>query len=95
MSEFLKQMIIKKLKQLTKDELLELANRYQFAITLDEAQCIIQYIQTNSIDPFSSHGRHKLILELTRITNEETAFYANELFIQMIKRYHLTHLFKD
>jgi|GEM_PF-1255116 len=95
MSEFLKQMIIKKLKQLTKEELLELANKYHFNLTFDEAYQIIHYIQTNSIDPFSTYGRNELVLELTQITNKETALQANQLFVQMIERYHLTHLFND
>lgn len=93
LSGFVKKMAIKKLKQITNSELLEYAEEYNFSITNEESIKIINYIQNHEINPFETSRRIELFKELAKITNQETANKANELFIQIIKSYHLEHLF--
>ncbi|SFA70674.1 Protein of unknown function [Lentibacillus halodurans] len=94
MSTFIKQMINKKLKQLSPDELLYYARQYNFSISKEQARLITAYLRQNPIDPFDPGKRAKMFKELARITDQETANQAQSLFQKMIKSYGAEHLFK-
>ncbi|WP_188453641.1 DUF2624 domain-containing protein [Virgibacillus oceani] len=93
MSTFIKEMIAKKLKQLTSDELLHYSKKYGFNLSQAEAQSITKYLKTQQIDPFSSQDRVKMLKELARITDLQTAKKAQKLFEEIIKSYGLEYLF--
>lgn len=95
MSHFLKEIIIKRLKSLSEQELVKYASDYGFSISTEEARQITQYVKNNDIDPFQSSGRMALLKELTKITDIETARKAQRLFNEIIKTYGLEHLFKE
>lgn len=94
MSQFLKEMIIRRLKALTEGELLKYAHQYGFSISESEASQIVQYIKHNPIDPFHASGRLVLLKELSHITDIKTAQQAQQLFNKMIQTYGLDHLFE-
>ncbi|TMN20982.1 DUF2624 family protein [Lentibacillus cibarius] len=93
MSAFIKQLVTNKLKQLSSDELLYYAHEYNFSITRKQANAITTYLQSHSIDPFSSDDRSKMFRELARITDRDTANKAQLLFQETIKAYGLEYLF--
>ncbi|GAA0441019.1 MAG: DUF2624 domain-containing protein [Bacillota bacterium] len=94
MSNFIKEMIRRKLAQLTAPELLHYSNQYGFSLSNNEAQQIITYLKKNNVDPFSSHGREKMLRDLALITDQATAKKAQKLFNELIKSYGLGHLFE-
>lgn len=93
MSQFLKDMIMRKLKELSEAELLHYAKQYGFSITQDEVRQIIHYLRHHPVDPFHAAGRLELLKALSQITNLETAKQAQALFTKMIQAYGLEHLF--
>ncbi|MFD2759438.1 DUF2624 domain-containing protein [Lentibacillus juripiscarius] len=93
MSSFIKQFVKTKMKQLSADELLHYAHEYNFSISRKQANAITSYLQTHTVDPFSSRSRKKMFRELARITDENTAKKAEKLFQETIKAYGLEHLF--
>lgn len=93
MSIFIKGLISQKIKQLTPEELLHYAKQYGFSITDSEAQSIASYVKSHPLDPFNSNDRMKMLQELTRITNADTAKKAQRLFNELIQSYGLGHLF--
>jgi two-component SAPR family response regulator len=95
MSIFIKEFVSKKLKQVTTDELLHYGKEYGFAISRKEAEKIVHYLKTNTVDPFHSEGRKKMLKELARITDVKTAKKAQKLFHQLIKSYGLEHLLES
>lgn len=94
MSTFIKQMITKKIRGLTPDELLHYAGQYNFSISRKQAKEITAYLQQTAVDPFDPDFRAKMFKELARITNDETADKAQLLFQKIIKSYGVEHLFK-
>ncbi|MEC5422238.1 DUF2624 domain-containing protein [Virgibacillus sp. C22-A2] len=93
MSTFIKDLITKKLKQLTPGELLHYGKQYGFKLTQEEAQQITTYLKNNRVDPFNTGGRKIMLKELAKITDVETAKKAQKLFDKLIKSYGLDHLF--
>ncbi|RYG74714.1 DUF2624 domain-containing protein [Lentibacillus lipolyticus] len=93
MSSFIKQLVTSKLKQLSPDELLHYAHEYNFSISRKQANAITSYLESHTVDPFSSSSRKKMFQELARITDRNTAIKAEKLFKETIKAYGLEHLF--
>ncbi|WP_099158524.1 DUF2624 domain-containing protein [Virgibacillus ndiopensis] len=93
MSTFIKEMIGKKMKQLSPDELLHYSKKYGFNLSKNEAQNITKYLKNNQINPFSAQDRVIMLKELARITDLQTAKKAQKLFEEIIKSYGLEHLF--
>ncbi|GAB4073432.1 hypothetical protein GCM10028778_09460 [Barrientosiimonas marina] len=93
MSTFIKQMVRSKLQQLTTDELLYHAQKYHFSINRKQATDITAYLQQASIDPFDPASRDKMVQELARITDDETADQAETLFQKIVAAYGLDDLF--
>ncbi|HLQ97884.1 MAG TPA: DUF2624 domain-containing protein [Candidatus Dormibacteraeota bacterium] len=93
MSIFIKEIIKRKLNQITVGDLLQYGEQYGFSLTHTEAEKIVQYLKTNHIDPFNKHDRTKMFQALTEITDQNTAHKAQNLFDEMIHSYGLEHLF--
>lgn len=93
MSIFIKELINKKLNELTLQELLYYSSEYGFSITQGEAKQILMYIKKNRIDPFDQKNREKLFQDLALITDHDTATKAQNLFDEIISSYGLDHLF--
>ncbi|MFD1363037.1 DUF2624 domain-containing protein [Lentibacillus salinarum] len=94
MSTFIKQMVNKKIKQLTPDELLHYAQQYNFSISREQAKAITAYLHQIDIDPFDPGFRAKMFKELARMTDKNTADQAQSLFQKIIKSYGIEALFK-
>lgn len=89
----IKELINTKIKTLTVHELMKYANEYGFSLSRDQAEEIIKYYRTHDIDPFDSEERMNFFKQLAYITDQDTARKAHRLFIEMIRRYNLEHLF--
>ncbi len=93
MSIFIKELIKRKLNQISVADLLQYAEQYGFSLTKTEAEKIVMYLRTNNIDPFNKNDRTKMFQALTQITDINTANKAQNLFDEMIHSYGLEHLF--
>lgn len=93
MSVFLKEIITNKLKKLSSEEILHYGHQYGFKISKREAAEITNFLKNHSIDPFNSTDRKKAFQELAKITSNETADKAEDLFVQLISSYGLDSLF--
>lgn len=78
MSTILKQLINKKLRQLSSEDLLRYAHQYGFSINRNQAKEITAYMHENPINPFEYGERMKMFKELARITDEKTADKAQK-----------------
>lgn len=95
MSSLFKNMMQQKLRQLTLEELLHYAERYEFSITRTEGEDILHYIQNNPIDPFSAEGREEIFHDLSDITSKNTALKAERLFEELVGTFNLGHFFEE
>lgn len=95
MSSFIKELIKKRIKQLTFEDLLHYSQQYGFSLSLEEAKHIVTYLQTHPFDPFISTDRLFMFQKISEITDIQTAYKAEALFNDMIKAYGLSHLFND
>lgn len=93
MSNFIKDLVAKKIKHLTPDELLHYSSQYDFNISRMQAKQITSYMQNHSVDPFDTKKRAKMFKELANITDRETSQKAEKLFAEIIKTYGLEYLF--
>ncbi|WP_174613828.1 DUF2624 domain-containing protein [Virgibacillus ihumii] len=93
MTNFIKELIMNKLKQLSAKELLHYSKQYGFSISYNQAKQIESYLKQNKVDPFSETGRKKLYKDLTQITDQSTAQKAQRLFEKMIQEHGLEYLF--
>ncbi|WP_087971693.1 DUF2624 domain-containing protein [Oceanobacillus rekensis] len=93
MSIFIKEMVKNKLRNLSVDELLHHSKQYGFQISEKQAREITGYLRNNSPDPFNKASRDKMFLQLTIITDKETAKKAQKLFDEIIRSYGLEYLF--
>lgn len=93
MSEFLKSLITKKLKQLTPEEVLYYGRQYGFNVTKQEAKKITNYLKSTSLNPFNEKDRKKAFQKLSQITSPETAHKAEQLLIKLVKSHGLDSLF--
>lgn len=94
MSLFIKGLVTQKIKQLTPEELLYYGKQYGFSISDSEANAITTYVKNQPLDPFDANDRMKMLQELTRITDANTAKKAQRLFNELIQSYGLGYLFK-
>ncbi|TQS74560.1 DUF2624 domain-containing protein [Ornithinibacillus gellani] len=94
MSKFIQELILMKVKQLKKRDLIHYGNTYGFSLTDQEASQIIHYIQTQPLDLFSIQGRKNMLRELAAITNEQTAAKAERLFYEIVQSYGVESLFE-
>lgn len=93
MSIFIKQLIKKKLKQITHEEVVFYSKQYGFSITEQEAIDIAHFMKHNDLDPFDASDRAIMFKTLAEITDKNTAVNAEKLLMQLIQSYGLEHLF--
>lgn len=93
MSLFIKELVKRKLNQLSYKDILHYSKQYDFSLSVDEAKHIESYIHIHQIDPFHKNDREKMFQTLVDITNVTTAKKAQSLFDEVIHTYGLTHLF--
>lgn len=93
MSSFIKQLIMKKLNDITLNDLLYYSHQYGFILNKTEAEQIVTYLKNNKLDPFDQDNHEKLFQDLARITNHETAMKAQKFLNEIIRSYGLDHLF--
>ena len=93
MSKIMKEMITKKLKQTTPEELLHYSKQYGFSLSNTEAKQITDYLKTHPFDPFEESERIIFFRELTKITNITTTKKAQKLFGEIITSYGIKSLF--
>ncbi|MFB1050796.1 DUF2624 family protein [Paraliobacillus sp. JSM ZJ581] len=87
MQPFIKQIIEKKLKNLSSVELLDYAEQYQISITAEQANHIVQFLQSTHLNPLLQSDRMKMFRTLAQITDLNTAKQTQRLFNQLIKQY--------
>lgn len=92
MSNLLKGIVTRKLKQISPDEVIYHGNQYGFKVKKHEADQISHYLKTTEFDPFSYQDRREAFATLAEITSSETAKKAENLFIELIHSYGLTSL---
>ncbi|GGA68494.1 DUF2624 domain-containing protein [Ornithinibacillus halotolerans] len=93
MSIFIKQIIINKMRHITTEDVAHYSKQYGFSISREQAQEISNYVRSKQINPFERREREKMLHDLSKITDRETAIKANKLFHELIKSYGLEHLF--
>ncbi|WP_117169205.1 DUF2624 domain-containing protein [Paraliobacillus sediminis] len=87
MQPFVKQMIEKKLRNITKTELLSYAKQYQVNVTDTQAEKIVAFLHKTDLNPLEKSDRVVLLKKLAQITDLETAQQAQQLFNQITKQY--------
>lgn len=80
-------MILKKLKQISTEDLLYYSEQYDISLSRKQAAQISAYLQKADFDPFNEEDRMMLFKRLAKITNVETAQKTNRLFKQLTKEY--------
>lgn len=93
MSEFLMELIMRRIKLITTEEILSYSKQYGFSISRPEAVAIMNYLKTTPIEALQS--KKSLISNLEKLTTVATAKKADKLLNQLIKTYGLDYLFKD
>lgn len=92
MSMFLKQIIKKKLKHISYEDILFYGEQYGFSIDEQSARELANYIQTHDLDPFDEAHRNAMFQTLAQITNQDTAQKAEQMLLEIVKTYGLEHL---
>lgn len=93
MSIFIKELVKRKLSQLSYEDLLNYSEQYGFSITTGEAKEISRYLKNHNVDPFNENDRLKMLHELAQITDSNTANKAQKLFDEIIHSHGLEYLF--
>lgn len=93
MSKMMKDIITKKLKQTTPEELLHYSKQYGFSITHKEAKQITDYLKSRPFNPFNESDRIVFFKELTKITSISTTKKAQKLFAEVVKSYGIQSMF--
>lgn len=75
-------MINYKMNSITADELLKYANQFHVQLNSEEAEKITTYLRGKHFDIFNNTERTKIIKEIAKIANPETAREINRLFIR-------------
>lgn len=94
LSTFLKSVVRHKLRQLSVEEIVHYGKAYGFSVTNEQAQDIVSFLSTHELDPFNEADRTFAFNQLAQITTRDTAQKAEKLFMEIIKSYHLEHLFE-
>src|SRR5699024_9844497 len=93
MSDFLKSLITKKLKQLTPEEIFYYGRQYGFNVSKQEAKQITNYLKSTSLNPFNEKDRKKAFQTLSQINSTETAHKAEQLLIKLVESHGLDSVF--
>ncbi|WP_407268406.1 DUF2624 family protein [Radiobacillus sp. PE A8.2] len=87
MNKIVHQMIVKKIKNLSSEEILTYSKQYDISINKQQAQAISSYVKKVELDPIIQADRMKMFKKLAQITDLDTAKKAQKLFNQLIKQY--------
>ena len=87
------ELIKRRIKLITVEEVLSYSKQYDFSISRPEAIAIVNYLKTTPIESLQS--KKSLISNLEKLTTVSTAKKAEKLLNQFIKTYGLNYLFKD
>ncbi|QOR65553.1 DUF2624 domain-containing protein [Cytobacillus suaedae] len=79
-----KNIINKKMNNITVDELLSYSQQYQIAINRNQAKEVVKLIRGKNINLFDDNERHRLLKQVARITSPEVARQLNTLFNQLM-----------
>lgn len=93
MANIIKSMMLKKLKNITAEEILHYANAYQISISNEQAKAIANHLKKYEYDPTDAGDRAKMLKKLAQITDLKTAKACQKLFYKLIKEYNIEHLF--
>lgn len=94
MSIIIKELVRRKLKQISYNDLLDHSHQYGFSISKEQAKQISHYLKHYNGDPFKHDDRETMFRELANITDIETARAARKLLNELIKSYGLEYLFE-
>lgn len=89
----IKQLMLKKLKSLTAEEIITYANEYQLSISYQQADDIANHLKKHNYDPTNAADRTNMIKKLAQITDVKTAQACQKLFRSLVKEYQMEHLF--
>lgn len=95
MQPFVQQMIEKKLKNISKLELLNYAKQYQINLTDIQAGKIVAFLNTTELNPLKQADRVSMLKKLAQITDLTTAQQAQKLFNQITKQYGVESWFSN
>jgi len=95
LSDYLKQMMIHRLKNISHGELIAYSKTYGFSLSAEESREIIKYLRHLTLNPFKNSERKRMFYDLKQLTDERTAMQAKQLFEQLIRHYKMEHLFYD
>ncbi|MFZ3578625.1 DUF2624 family protein [Virgibacillus sp. DJP39] len=93
MSKIMKEIITKKLKNISSEELLHYSKQYGFSLSHNEAKQITDYVKSHPFDPFNETERINFFKKLAKITDINTTKKAQKLFGEVIKSYGIQSLF--
>ena len=89
-----KKIILSRWKQIKGEDIYSYAKEYGISITENQATQISKHIQSSSYDPTKQQDRTKMLKQLAKITDLETAQKCNKLFNKLIKQYGVEDIFK-
>lgn len=95
MSFLIKKIISNKISQLSPEEILTYGSQYGFSITKKQAKAIVQYVKTHDIDLFSADNRAKILQDLAKMTDRDTAKKAQKLFNEIVQSYGMESWFYE
>ncbi|MCT2537580.1 DUF2624 domain-containing protein [Aquibacillus koreensis] len=87
MNNIMKKTILKRLKQISVEDLLTYSKEYGITINKTQAEKITSYMSTTKLDPFEEKDRLTLYKKLAQLTDLQTAQKAQQLFNKLIKQY--------
>lgn len=87
MQPFIQQMIEKKLKSISKQELLHYASQYQIVLTDEQASNIVNFLRHSKLNPLLENDRMEMVRKLAQLTDFNTAKQVQGLFQQLVKQY--------
>jgi len=93
MNQVFKQVVRKKMTEITPRELIEQAKNYQINLTDQQANQIVHTIQSQQLDPFKKENLAKMLKQLEQITDKETVKKAKIILNKFIKQYNIQDWF--
>lgn len=93
MSNIIKNMMLKKLKNITAEEIIHYSKAYHISVSNQQARAIADHLKKHEYDPTDAGDRAKMVKKLAQITDLKTAQACQKLFYKLIKDYHIEHLF--
>ncbi|WP_077621487.1 DUF2624 domain-containing protein [Sediminibacillus massiliensis] len=93
-NKMLESMVIKKIRQLSTNDLLHYSKQYDIPLTKQQADQIVATLKNETFNPLEENDRMKMFKKLAQITDVKTAQKANKLFRQLTKAYGIDSWFQ-